>query len=197
MPRTELHQASCIKRVASRSCQPGTALQPGDRGGRREANIPAQCPPPCQEARISCSDEHACRPGRAQEPTRQGPRPTLGLIRRIRERNAFDRLSRDGQRIRRSALWCTWCPDPDSPATFVAFAIGRAFGPAVRRNRIRRRLRALLGDIDRATPLPPGMLLIGAHSRAIELTFDQLAAQLDDLVRTIRASSSRSAGPSA
>jgi len=41
----------------------------------------------------------------------------------------------------------------------VAFAIGRAYGPAVARNRARRQLRALLaGD-----PPPPGWYLIGVQ----------------------------------
>ncbi len=111
------------------------------------------------------------------------------MIGRIRERHGFDRLARDGTRIRRSALWCTWCPDPDSTATFVAFAIGRAFGPAVQRNRIRRRLRALLREIDRMEPLPTGLLLIGAQPELIELTFDQLRLRLNDLVGAIRATS--------
>lgn len=109
------------------------------------------------------------------------------MIHRIRGRRDFRRLAKHGTRIRRSQLWCTWCPDPRSTATSVAFSIGRAYGPAVERNRLRRRLRAVLHDQDRANPLPPGLLLIGARPAAIELTFDQLREQLHQLLSVIRA----------
>ena len=107
------------------------------------------------------------------------------MIGRIRERSAFDRLARDGTRIHRSTLWCTWCPDPDSTATLVAFAIGRAYGSAVARNRLRRRLRSLLTELDRRTALPPGLLLIGARPKAIELTFDQLRTEVESMIAAL------------
>lgn len=175
---TNLHQ---------RSLHPASLRRPGRRGGRREAYVSAQQPPPCQEARVPCSDEHPSRSQRAQEPSRQGPRPTLGLIARIRGRHEFARLARDGTRIRCSALWCTWCPDPDSNSTCVAFAISRAYGTAVRRNRLRRRLRAVLAELDRQTPLPPGTMLIGARPQgSSELTFDRVRTELTQLVERIR-----------
>jgi len=102
------------------------------------------------------------------------------LIDRIRGRDAFRRLTYDGTRIRRSALWCTWCPDPLTTTTSVAFSLGRALGPAVTRNRLRRRLRAILRE-EQAT-MPGGLLLIGANPRAVELTFDQLRRELQQLL---------------
>jgi len=70
----------------------------------------------------------------------------------------------------------------------VAFAINRAYGPAVRRNRLRRRLRAVLAELDRTTPLPTGTMLIGArHTGPSELTFDQVRTELTQLVDRIRA----------
>jgi ribonuclease P protein component len=95
-------------------------------------------------------------------------------------------LTRDGARIRRSTLWCTWCPQPDSTSPQVAFALGRALGPAVTRNRMRRRLRTILTEIDRAEPLPPVIMLIGATPAATKLTFDQLRREMAGLVATIR-----------
>jgi len=62
----------------------------------------------------------------------------------------------------------------------VAFALNRALGTAVTRNQLRRRLRALLHEID--STLPGGMLLIGASPRATELTFDQLRTELRQLL---------------
>jgi ribonuclease P protein component len=104
------------------------------------------------------------------------------LIQRIRGRRAFDRLSRDGKRIRRPALWCSWCPDSSSTTTSVAFALGRALGPAVTRNRLRRRLRALLREADSNRELPGGMLLLGAKPLATELTFEALRLEFRSML---------------
>ena len=161
---------------------PGIAHTPGGRRRTREAHIPAQCPSPGEEARVPGPHEHARRPRRAQEPPRQGPRPAVGLIQRIRGRRAFERLSRDGKRIRRPALWCSWCPDSSSTTTSVAFALGRALGPAVTRNQLRRRLRALLREADANRELPAGMLLLGAKPPATELTFEALRLEFRSML---------------
>jgi ribonuclease P protein component len=108
------------------------------------------------------------------------------LIRRIRDRQRFERLARDGKRFRRRSLWCTWCPEPDSTHPTVAFAIGRAYGPAVTRNRLRRRLRAILAEIDRREPLPVGAWLIGARPSAGELTFGALTTEMSSLIEEVR-----------
>jgi ribonuclease P protein component len=104
------------------------------------------------------------------------------LIQRIRGRHAFETLARDGRRVRRSTLWCNWCPQPQANATFVAYSIGRACGPAVVRNRLRRRLRAVLRELDRAESLPAGTMMIGARPSATELTFDQLRDAVTALI---------------
>jgi ribonuclease P protein component len=104
------------------------------------------------------------------------------LIDRVRERDAFVRLRRDGVRVRTDPLWCSFVLDPDLVPPQVAFAIGRAVGSAVSRNRLRRRLRALLANSD----VPPGLYLIGARVPACEHTFadlDRTVAALLDRVR--------------
>jgi ribonuclease P protein component len=58
----------------------------------------------------------------------------------------------------------------------------------VQRNRIRRRIRAVLRHIDRQSPLPPGLLLIGGRPQLIELTFDQLTSTVTELVERTRSS---------
>ena len=68
----------------------------------------------------------------------------------------------------------------------MAFTFGRAYGPAVARNRIRRRLRAILRELDRSTPLPPGLLLFGGKPQLIELTFDQLQEEVTQLMSEVR-----------
>jgi len=69
-----------------------------------------------------------------------------------------------------------------STNTRVAFAIGRAAGNAVTRNRLRRRLRAILATAE----LPSGLLLVGAGPAATELTFDTLRQRVDGLVDAIK-----------
>ena len=60
----------------------------------------------------------------------------------------------------------------------MAYALGRAIGPAVERNRLRRRLRSLLSHAS----LPPGWYLIGATPAATERSFDELTFDLQALV---------------
>ena len=61
----------------------------------------------------------------------------------------------------------------------VAFAIPRAVGPAVMRNRVRRRLRALLGDRVANGSLASGAWLVVARPPAGEWSAMQLGEALD------------------
>lgn len=67
--------------------------------------------------------------------------------------------------------------DPDG-AVEVAFAIGRSVGNAVTRNRLRRRLRAHLHELDRQHRVPPGVYLVRAAPEAAELDFATLGHHL-------------------
>lgn len=150
---------------------------PEDHGVSREAYLPTQCPPPKQEARLPRPDEHSRRPCRVEVTPRQGPSPSVGLIGRIHTRSDFQRLRRDGRRVRIEPFWCSHLPDPTSNTAQVAFAINRAVGNAVTRNRLRRRLRAVLTELD----LAGGLYLIGCTPKASELTFDQIRVVLAEL----------------
>ena len=154
------------------------------RGGLREAHLPTQQPSPCQEARLPRPDEHPRRSGRAEGPPRQGPSPPVGLIWRIRERSAFARLAADGQRARAGVLWCTVLLDPPGTSTppRVAYALGRALGPAVVRNRVRRRLRAGLAVASSDGRLPAGYYLFGAQPSAATRSFSELMFDLSTLL---------------
>ena len=77
----------------------------------------------------------------------------------------------------------------------MAFALGRALGPAVTRNRLRRRLRAICRTLTATGELPPGMLLIGATPVAVELTYAQLEAELRTMLRTLTTPASTSTAP--
>ncbi len=84
--------------------------------------------------------------------------------------------------MRIDPLWCSYVPDSDVDPPRVAFAIGRATGSAVDRNRLRRRLRAVLRDCD----VPPGWYLFGATRGACEHTFAELEASVRAIVSQVR-----------
>ena len=106
------------------------------------------------------------------------------MIWRLRERRGFSRLAAEGRRVRAGVLWCTYVLDPPGIATppRVAFALGRALGPAVTRNLIRRRLRALLNE---AASLPSGTYLVGAQPAAATRSFADLKTDLTTLISRI------------
>lgn len=60
----------------------------------------------------------------------------------------------------------------------VAYAITTTIGTAVTRNRARRRIRAVLDELDRGGKLPSGACLIGLRKPLTEHTFDQVRAEV-------------------
>ena len=109
------------------------------------------------------------------------------MIWRLRERRAFSRLAAEGRRARAGVLWCTFLLDPQGSTTppRVAFAIGRAHGPAVTRNTVRRRLRAMLQAASSAGQLPPGEYLFGGRPGIGERSSTELQFDLDQLLRRL------------
>lgn len=66
--------------------------------------------------------------------------------------------------------------DPSGTSVDVAYAISRRVGNAVVRNRIRRRLRALIDHLD---PQPlPGSYLIKCGNETGSLSYEQLSTHL-------------------
>lgn len=104
------------------------------------------------------------------------PRQTTATIWRVRDRATFAALRRQGRRARSGPLTVTWLPGPASQPPRVAYAISRTVGPAVVRNRIRRRLRAVVAE--RATDLVPGDYLIGVSPSAARVSFATLRSSL-------------------
>ncbi len=62
--------------------------------------------------------------------------------------------------------------------TGVAWAIGSKVGTAVVRNRLRRRLRVLVAQLDADPGLVPGLVLVGARPEAVALSGTALAHHL-------------------
>ena len=68
---------------------------------------------------------------------------------------------------------------PGGDRVRVAYAIGRPVGTAVVRNRLRRRLRAVVRELDAATGgLPPGAYLVTPRPEAVPRRYDELRADL-------------------
>jgi ribonuclease P protein component len=148
-----------------------------------EAHLSAQQPAARQEARLPRPHEHQGRSRRDQVSPRQGPSPSVGLIASVRGRASFERIARTGTRARAGALWCTFVHDPLVSPPRVAYAIGRIVGPAVTRNRLRRRLRALLHE--QYPHLPAGLYLIGATPAAAARSFPELEVDLHRLMSRV------------
>jgi ribonuclease P protein component len=64
------------------------------------------------------------------------------------------------------------CAPTDGSHAEVGYAIGRRLGTAVDRNRLRRRLRAVVTEV--GEQIEPGRYLIGANPDAAELSFEEL-----------------------
>jgi ribonuclease P protein component len=104
------------------------------------------------------------------------------LIWRIRGRRAFQTLARCGRTTRSETLWCTFLNDPAAVPLRVAFAVGRSVGPATRRNRLRRQLRAIVASLAADVGLRQGWLLIGAKPAVNKHTFASLHSEVAGLL---------------
>src|SRR5439155_4372807 len=121
---------------------------------------PAQQPQAGEEARLPPSHVDPRRAGHPPVAPAQGSAPSFRLIWRIRDRATFVALARSRRRVRRGPITVTWAPGAPAEPPRVAYAIGRRVGGAAVRNRIRRRLRTIVGDL--RPVLGPRAWLIGA-----------------------------------
>jgi ribonuclease P protein component len=80
-------------------------------------------------------------------------------------------------------MWCSFVDDASITPPQVGFAIGRDVGPAVMRNRLRRRLRSILAS----TEVPNGLLLVGVRPTSTELTFEELRTRTTALLHAVHA----------
>ena len=114
-------------------------------------------------------------------------------MRRRSEVERFAALRSTPHRARSGPLRVSWVPAPAADApTVVAFAIGRRVGSAVVRNRLRRRLRAVLAEAGPA----PGDYLVACDPAAAALPFSDLKALVSTAL-TALSPSSPSTGPDA
>ena len=157
-----------------------------------EAHIPAQQTAAGHPPRLPPPHEHPSRAGDRPQPAPEGPRAPLGLIGRFGDRATFDALRREGRRARRGPMTVIHLPGPHEVR--VAYSIGRKVGTAVVRNKVRRRLRAAVRELDVSTGgLPTGDYLVTVSPEAAGRTYRELR---DDLGRAIAAASDVAPGAS-
>jgi ribonuclease P protein component len=102
------------------------------------------------------------------------------LIGRIQSRSAFVRIREEGRHVRSGPLSCTMLLDSSLLEPQVGYALGRSFGSAVRRNRLRRQMREVLRL--RPTPLAPGIYVFGASPRANGLAYADVERHMESLI---------------
>jgi ribonuclease P protein component len=145
-----------------------------------EANLPTQEAQADAHARVSSPDVDAGWPSSAQGAAAQGPSQAERLIWRIRDRATFGALA-TGRRRRQGPISMTFLPgDPAIPPR-VAYAVSKRVGPAVVRNRVRRRLRAA-ARAHRDALQPGGAYLFGAAPAAASAPFAEIDAAMSRLL---------------
>lgn len=95
-------------------------------------------------------------------------------------------LRRDGIRVRRGPLSLVYLDDGRDEVR-VAYAMTKRIGTAVVRNRLRRRLRAVVAEVERqgTPPLPRGALLISAGPEASRRRPDELRNDVASLLAAL------------
>lgn len=107
------------------------------------------------------------------------------MVAPVRSREDFTALSRSRARGRSGPIWVVHAgPDDPTPACArVAYAISKKVGTAVVRNRVRRRLRPVMTDLDAAGALAPGGYLVGVRPDVVDLSPADLRRHLAGAVR--------------
>lgn len=100
----------------------------------------------------------------------------------LRNQRDFQRLYREGSRYRGRLFTLLIRPDPDLECLRAAVVAGKRVGGAVVRNRVKRRLRAILDAL--LTPeVAAADLAIIAHPPAAEVAYGDLAAGVGRALR--------------
>jgi ribonuclease P protein component len=146
-----------------------------------EANFSTEQSQAGQETRVPPPHVDSRRAGDPSGSPPKGPSSAVGLIWKVRGKAAFAAL-RIGRRVRCGPLTVSFVEGNPAEPPRVAYAIGRRVGGAVERNLLRRRLRAVVGQL--SPQLRPGTYLIGAAPEAARLSVGELRAIV---IRTLEA----------
>ena len=118
----------------------------------------------------------------------------MPATRRIREQSTFVDLRRRGRRSRSGPVSVTWAPAADAAQPpQVGYAVGKVVGNAVVRNKVRRRLQAIVAAL--ARDLAPGTYLVGAGPAAATATYGELSSALMAALTALPAPGGLSSAP--
>jgi ribonuclease P protein component len=151
----------------------------------REAHLPTQQSQAEEEARLPPPHAHARRTSGPPRPPSARPQAPQRLTWRIRDRATFEALA-GARRLRRGPIWLRHQPGERADRARVAYAIGRRVGTAVTRNRLRRRLRAIVATAEAEGRLDPGAYLIGVTPEAPAMTYAELEQTVFRLLEDAR-----------
>jgi ribonuclease P protein component len=162
-----------------------------------EADVPTERAKAREDARVPQADVDQVRARSDQSASGEGAPPTGRLTRdwadracgSIRSRRTFEQLRRTGRRGRSGPLTVSYLPQPSWDRPEVGYAIGRRVGNAVVRNRLRRRLRAIVSE--EAPNLPVGAYMVVASPGGPNLRYDELKVAMSQAVE--RATTERAA----
>ena len=152
-----------------------------------EENISTQGAAQVSQAWISSPDAYKGWPGYFARTPSAGEKETLGLIWRIRDAATFARLQKYGSSSRSRYLQFRYILDAAVIPPRFAFAVSRRVGPAVVRNRIRRRLLSELRRLARTRPelLLSGDYLVRVMPGAVYLNVEELRRDVVNVLTEI------------
>ena len=170
-----------------------------------EAHIPAEHTKTGQDPRIPQADVDQSRTGRDPRPPGEGTPATVGMTAGdrpsaarpgpVRSRRTFEALRRSSSKGRSGPFTVRFLRQSAWSRTEVAYAINRRVGNAVVRNRLRRRMRAIMAE--QASSLPVGAYVVSTGPGGSKMGFDELKVALSQaLERATARTPARSPAPS-
>lgn len=143
-------------------------------------------PAPQTHARISQADGNQGRAARVEAPTGQGKKTAHGVgrgeVARLTRAAEIRRVFETGRRVSRGPLTVIGLAAEGRTGARIGIIVGRKFGGAVQRNRIKRRLRVIIARLD---AVPDGRdLLILPRPSVQQWSFQALTDAVAALLAT-------------
>jgi ribonuclease P protein component len=160
-----------------------------------EANVSAKCVGAKAEARLSRSYGLRGRSSGIIQEAGERTKTPVGLVwagsmQRLTKRRDFVRVSKIGQRAggRFFSLQIAWAGRKSGLTAVgrVGLTATKKVGNAVERNRARRRMRALIGSVFSEYVMRDIDCVLLARRPMLDAKFDQLAAELRELLKKLR-----------
>lgn len=147
-----------------------------------ETHVSAQQPTQEQKARVSRPHVRSCWSERFAFTSAQGSPQAQRLIHSITHRREFERLRSHGRFRRSGPLGVRAERTEDDDRVFVAYAINRSVGNAVKRNRVKRQLREIIRVADERSVIQPGRYLVVVTPEAVTTSFNELQRHMQRLI---------------